>query len=580
MAITYHAGRRVQGLSTEGITTPTYEDDFSSYADQTAADAVWVSNDTGDFRVNVTNDNLAYDSKVTGTTNQGIYYDFGTALSDTAWVLDFKMVISTLTLYSSGSVGAATYITMNNSGTGGAIGGSVDAIGFYMSSTATGGRFTMTNADSGPLNIAGGTLNTINATGTYYVRIIRLSSTSMRLELYNDPARTASSLIEGQTKTGISSGITGLKYFRLQDNQSSAGTGTGQNIGTIDDIKIYNGVTTATTVVQRPTNVQEGSRYEETDTRKIYYKFDANTYHSEVWYEDGIVPYAGGRGVFGSGYASTYDDTMDYITIATLGDATDFGDISVARLYLQAVSSRTRGIFGGGHTGSNSDVLDYITFATPSNATDFGNLTAARHATGGVSSGTRGVFGGGTTTTTVTTMDYITIDTRGNADTFGNLSVARQDLKGVSSDTRGIFGGGSGGTGNGDYMDYITIGANPTVTATDFGDLLMLRRYPAGLSNGTRGIFAGGDSGSNEISMDYITIDANPTVTAGDFGDLSVARHAPAGVSSDTRGVIGGGNSGSISDVMDYITFATLGDATPFGDLTVARNHLAGASRF
>ena len=221
---------------------PTYEEDFSSYADQSSADAVWVSNDTGDFRVNITNDNLDYDSKVTGTTNQGIYYDFGTALSDTAWVLDFKMVISTLTLYSGGSVGAATYITMNNSGTGGAIGGSVDAIGFYMSSTATGGRFTMTNADSSPLNIAGGTLTTINATGTYYVRIIRLSSTSMRLELYSDSARE--NLIEGQTKTGISSGITGLKYFRLQDNQSSAGTGTGQNVGTIDDIKIYNGVTT------------------------------------------------------------------------------------------------------------------------------------------------------------------------------------------------------------------------------------------------------------------------------------------------------------------------------------------------
>ena len=76
---------------------------------------------------------------------------------------------------------------------------------------------------------------------------------------------------------------------------SSAGTGTGQNIGTIDDIKIYNGVTTATTVVQRPTNVQEGSRFEETDTRKMYYRDDidfkeldgneATNYRSASWYE-------------------------------------------------------------------------------------------------------------------------------------------------------------------------------------------------------------------------------------------------------------------------------------------------------
>ena len=221
--------------------TPTYEDDFSSYADQTAADAAWVSNDTADFRVNITNDNFAFDSKVTSTTNTGAYYDLGTALSDTAWVVDFKMVISTLTLYSSGSVGAATYITMNNSGTGGAIGGTVDAIGFYMSSTASGGRFEMTKADGSALNIGGGTLTTINATGTYYVRIIRLSSTSMRLELYSDPGR--SQLIEGKTRTDVASTTTGLQYFRIQDNQSSAGTGTGQQIGTIDDIKIYDGVT-------------------------------------------------------------------------------------------------------------------------------------------------------------------------------------------------------------------------------------------------------------------------------------------------------------------------------------------------
>jgi hypothetical protein len=70
--------------------TPTYEDDFSSYADQAAADAVWVSNDTADFRVNITNDNFAFDSKVTSTTNTGAYYDLGSALSDTAWVVDLQ----------------------------------------------------------------------------------------------------------------------------------------------------------------------------------------------------------------------------------------------------------------------------------------------------------------------------------------------------------------------------------------------------------------------------------------------------------------------------------------------------------
>lgn len=57
----------------------------------------------------------------------------------------------------------------------------------------------------------------------------------------------------------------------------------------------------------------------------------------------------------------------------------------------------TRGVFGGGYTGSMSNVMDYITIDTTGNATDFGDLTVARWGCAGVSSNTRGVFGGGST---------------------------------------------------------------------------------------------------------------------------------------------------------------------------------------
>ena len=221
--------------------TPTYEDDFSSYADQNAADAVWVSNDTADFRVNITNDNFAFDSKVTSTTNTGAYYDLGSALSDTAWVVDFKLVITTNTLYSSGSVSAATYITMNDTTNGGAIGGTVDAMGFYISTSSSGSKFNVTWANSSYLNRGGGTFTGTITTGTFYIRLKRTGATSVKLEVYSDAARTT--LIEQKEVTGTDSGITGLRYFRVQDNQSSSGTGTGQTIGTIDDIKIYDGVT-------------------------------------------------------------------------------------------------------------------------------------------------------------------------------------------------------------------------------------------------------------------------------------------------------------------------------------------------
>ena len=39
---------------------------------------------------------------------------------------------------------------------------------------------------------------------------------------------------------------------------------------------------------------------------------------------------------------------IDYITIASLGDAIDFGGLSVARHDGTATASQTRGIFAGG----------------------------------------------------------------------------------------------------------------------------------------------------------------------------------------------------------------------------------------
>jgi len=62
---------------------------------------------------------------------------------------------------------------------------------------------------------------------------------------------------------------------------------------------------------------------------------------------------------------------MDYITIGTTGNATDFGDLTTTRSRLPGTSNNTRGIFPG---GSSSNVIDYITIATTGNATDFGDL--------------------------------------------------------------------------------------------------------------------------------------------------------------------------------------------------------------
>jgi|TARA_R110002126_G_scaffold148739_1_gene294753 hypothetical protein len=279
------------------------------------------------------------------------------------------------------------------------------------------------------------------------------------------------------------------------------------------------------------------------------------------------APFSAIRGVFAGGNSSSNDNVMDYITIASTGNATDFGNLSDGRGYLAGLSSETRGVFGG---GSSSNVIDYITMASTGNATDFGNLSVTRNCRAGVdSSAGRGVFGSGDGD--FTKMDYITIASTGNATDFGNLTVARAFPGGVSSDVRGVFAGGATGANiKLNTMDYITIAS--TGNATDFGDLTAVRSDPPGSVNSvTRGIF-GAISGWSSIN--YITIATTGNAT--NFGSLTQTRYALAGLSSNTRGVFGGGGWGGLRNEMDYVTIATTGNAADFGDLSVARSRLTG----
>jgi len=76
----------------------------------------------------------------------------------------------------------------------------------------------------------------------------------------------------------------------------------------------------------KPTNVPENTLFEETDTRNVYGLSSASEW--DVWYYGvGQTPL---RGVFMGGEASGVV-TMDYITIDTLGNATDFGDLTSGR---------------------------------------------------------------------------------------------------------------------------------------------------------------------------------------------------------------------------------------------------------
>ena len=89
------------------------------------------------------------------------------------------------------------------------------------------------------------------------------------------------------------------------------------------------------------------------------------------------------RGLFGGGQNPSNVNTIAFVTIATLGNAQDFGDLAHGGNngkidYLGACASSTRGVFGGGQTPTKINTIQFVTISTTGNTTDFGDLTVAR----------------------------------------------------------------------------------------------------------------------------------------------------------------------------------------------------------
>ena len=76
-------------------------------------------------------------------------------------------------------------------------------------------------------------------------------------------------------------------------------------------------------------------------------------------------------------------------------------------------TNNTRGIIAGGGFPTVVDTIEFVTMASKGNGTDFGNLTSSRGGLGGCSNSTRGIFGGGFTNDSLggsnNTIDFITI---------------------------------------------------------------------------------------------------------------------------------------------------------------------------
>ena len=85
-----------------------------------------------------------------------------------------------------------------------------------------------------------------------------------------------------------------------------------------------------------------------------------------------------GRGMFAGG---DFNNIIDSFTISTQGNAVDHGDLTTNKSLTSATASRTRGLLMGGNNPTLSpgdtytNTMDFWSMSSAGNASDFGDLT-------------------------------------------------------------------------------------------------------------------------------------------------------------------------------------------------------------
>ena len=284
-------------------------------------------------------------------------------------------------------------------------------------------------------------------------------------------------------------------------------------------------------------------------TSEIVY-FDIATGGNSLRFGDLSIDqgYSGGavasstRAVYGGGGVSPGID-ITYVTIASTGNSIDFGaDRNASKgkgSYAPGCGNKTRGIFiSSQNYPAYYGNTDFVTIATTGTCTDFGDNTNTRYGGAASASSTRAVYSGGVVGATspgTNTISYATIATTGSWADFGDLSNGSGGYRytnGSSSATRGLIYGGNY-PGDGNEIDYITIGT--LGNSVDFGDAIKSGTHRGGFSNTIRG----GAAGGYYPAADFNTIEYVNIATTGngiDFGDMTITRAYNMGTTSDSHG--------------------------------------------
>ena len=224
--------------------------------------------------------------------------------------------------------------------------------------------------------------------------------------------------------------------------------------------------------------------------------------------------------------------TIDYITTASTGDASDFGDLRtqthMGSRDLGGANNLTYGTYFGGYKGSSGGAttnIEYVSIASTGNTQAWGELNTSGYECGGGSNESRGLRFGGNGPSNV--IEYWAWSSTGDASDFCNLTGTAPSIthNAAASATRVVA---AGGTSYRDEIEYIT--ADTTGDASDFGDLIKGLYKLSACSDGTRSEFVGGIESAasypGRISVDiiqYITVASTGNAT--DQGNLTDEIH-------------------------------------------------------
>ena len=181
------------------------------------------------------------------------------------------------------------------------------------------------------------------------------------------------------------------------------------------------------------------------------------------------------NGYTSGGFAPPSSNVIDKFPFASDANASDVGDLTLSRRWSAGQSSDINGYSSGGNypgaphpSTINRNEIDKFPFASDANATDVGDLTLARFGSAGQSSTTHGYTSGGNPN--LNTIDKFPFVSDTNASDVGDLTTGRYRLAGQSSTENGYS--------SSSIIDKFPFASD--ANATDVGNLTVARIGAAG----------------------------------------------------------------------------------------------------